>query len=160
MPTQQELNQQRKQNQVRYALEDYRDSIGDLRKVAIGHLLFAAFWFISIIAGSIHNWSHIIVCLFIAIALFLVTGSKHWSFQTLGAVTGGYLLSLIIEAVAFGLPDILIPALNMHKWRGLPIFVNEITPYVYWAVRVILLGFFVVVWVKRSTLLRQDDSAL
>ena len=127
MPTQEELTKQRKLLQVRYALEDYHESIRNLSKVGVAHLLLAAVWLISIVAGSTHNWSHIGICCVVGLSLLVLARQPHWSRQLLMMATGGYVLSLLIEALLFGLPDILIPKLNMHEWRGFSCFYQS--PY-------------------------------
>ncbi|NJC26699.1 hypothetical protein [Neolewinella antarctica] len=159
MRPQSEIIAERKRNQVVYAVDDFQESIQNLRIPALAHLIFTGMLFASTLIAA-ENLGHGVASLVTAAGLLITARFNLPSPKKLAAVSAFYALVLIGEWISFGPPDLLIPQLNMHEWRGLPVFLNHAIPYVYVLLRVVFGVYVVSPWGTRAKMLSQDTGLL
>ena len=160
--TQEEIfAEQRRTNKVAYAIEDFYDSIGDIKHLWMGHLALIGFLALSMIFGAA-NTIHIVFCL-AAIALGVAAQYQLdlTRSASLLASIGGYLLLCAIEFGVYGFPDSLIHSLSLEQgWRGTVPTLNALTPIIYVVARVALVYVLVNVWLRRKALVAQPISTV
>lgn len=150
MPASPEVIAARKLNQTKYALEDFDEAVTDFTKVAWLMGLLALAMGLSLIFGA-DNLTHLLFSGATMIALLLVLPRFEFLLQmNLTALTVGYLMLLAFEMMTFGLPDILVPFLNAQEWSGFPVFVNEITPYIYYGAKIAGVAYLARIWYQRQ----------
>ena len=161
MDQREKFAEQRKRNQVAYAIEDFYDSLGDLRYTYFGNAALAlAASFAFIFDGD--NSFHIAVSLATAAGVYAVqqyAELSKWS-MLIGA-TVAYVLVAVLEFTLGGLPALLIPFLTVEEgWVGFIPFMNSLFPALYLGIRLALVYPFINVCLRRRTLGAQPISTL
>lgn len=150
MSTSPEVLAARKLNLTKYALQDFDEAVDDFAKAAWLFGALALAMGLSLIFGA-NNLTHLLLSLIVMVALLVALPRFEFLQQTnLIALTAAYLVILALEMVVVGLPDILIPFLNAREWSGFPVFVNEITPYIYCGAKIAGAGYLARIWYQRS----------
>jgi|GEM_PF-3228732 len=140
----------RKLNQTRYALQDFDEAVTNFTKATALFGALALAMALSLLFGA-NNLIHLVISVATMAALFVALPQFDFLNQTnLIVLTVAYVVLLAIEMMFFGLPDILIPLLNAQEWSGFPVFLNEITPYIYYGVKIAVIGYLARIWYQRN----------
>lgn len=153
MPAPPEVIAARQLNQVKYVVEDFDDGVKDLVKVIVILAVLALAMVVSLLFDA-NNGDHLGFTLVQAGVIYVFSRQNLLDRNRLFMLTFSYFAQLGLEAVMSGMPDLLVPFLNAGEWRGFPVFVNHLTPFVYWGVK-LMAG----LWVLRLWLLRQKVYA-
>ena len=171
MSTPAHVLQARKLNKARYLVEDFDDATISLRRMAILFGILCVYLIVSMLQGG-SNLGHLLYSMASIIALVLMLPQLELlRRETLLGLTIGYLGVLIIEFIALGLPDLLIPILGLEQTERLPmsrvgavagiaVFLNYLTPFLYFAAKAGV--FFAIgrVWWLRGQLLAAPEGDL
>ncbi|MEO0735034.1 MAG: hypothetical protein AAFZ52_19505, partial [Bacteroidota bacterium] len=141
------------------AVEDFDDAVLDLRKVGIVFCLLAAVMGFSLLWEA-KNHFHLGLSLVSGGALFLAARVDYLKGPALTALTAIYPAAILLEYLYLGLPDLLVPLLNAEEWRGFPVFVNELTPHLYYLVKVATIFYVVRLWYYQRKVLNQPGEML
>lgn len=149
MATSPEILAARKLNQAKYALEDFDDGVKDLNKAALFFGALALMMAFSLIFDA-NNVGHLAFTSFGAVVLPFASRFDYLRQSSLFGLTAGYAGLLLLEAVRFGWPDLLLPFLNLSDYNGFPVMMNHLTPFIYWGGK-IAFGFFILqlYWLRR-----------
>lgn len=140
----------RKLNLTKYALQDFDEAIDDFAKAAWLFGALALAMGLSLVFGA-NNLIHLLLSLIMMVVLAVALPRIEFLQSTnLIALTAAFCALVAFEMITFGLPDILVPFLNAQEWSGFPVFINEITPYVYYGVKVAAAGYLARIWYQRS----------
>ncbi|MEM1359498.1 MAG: hypothetical protein AAGF89_14930 [Bacteroidota bacterium] len=150
---------QRQLNKARYAVEDFDDSVRELWKLGLLCLALALAMGVSLLFGA-QNLEHLIISAITAVGVLLARRFNYLETAPLTGITAIYLLLIIGEWLKLGLPDLLLPFLNAEEWRGLPVFVNELSPYLYYLIKAGGLFFIIRIWFYRAAVKKQPDRLL
>jgi hypothetical protein len=150
MSTSPEILAARKLNVTRYALQDFDEAVTDFNRAAwlFGALVLAMG--LSMIFGA-NNLMHLLLSLVVVVVVLLVALPRVEFLRSTNLIvlTVAYLALLAFEMMTFGLPDLLVPFLNAREWSGFPVFVNELTPYIYYGVKIAAAGYLARIWYQR-----------
>lgn len=153
--------EERKRNKVRYAIEDFFDSVAELKYVWITHALLALLFGASWLWGGDNRLN---------VAYSLATGAAIYAAQQYADFTkrsqialliGSYLLAIVAEYITTGFPAPLFPYLTVENgWVGTVPFLNSLTPFLYYGIRVVLIYYLLRVWWLRQKLVAQPISVI
>jgi hypothetical protein len=150
MTQEERFAEQRKRNKVAYVIEDFYDSISELKYVWITHgvlaILFGASW---LWGGDNH----------LNVVFSLATAAAIYAMQHYGDLVKQLHVTLLIisysvgvgaEFLIAGFPDPLLPYLTVENgWIGTVPFLNSLTPFLYYGVRILLLYYLLqVIWLR------------
>lgn len=140
----------RKLNLTKYALQDFDEAVTDFGKTAYLLGTLALVMGLSIVFGA-ENEKYLLLSLVTTVGLLIaVPRLEFLKSGNLIILSFIYIGILVFEIVAFGLPDILVPALNANEWSGAPVFINELVPYKYYGVKIVALFYLINIWYQRS----------
>jgi hypothetical protein len=155
------FREERKRNRVAYAIEDFYDSIDDLTKMWLGHIILGGFLALSLIFGA-DNRFHLLCTLLSAVGIYAV--QQYLDLARIPVLIVSILLFLGSVAAEFGLggiPDTLIHALSLEQgWRGIFPTLNALTPGLYIAARIGMVYLLVNVYLQRLRLGKQNAGIL
>ncbi len=161
MTPEERFTEERKQNRVAYAIEDFYEAIHNLNRSWLGNLGLALFIGISNLLGG-DNTVHIVMAVlsgglvYVAQRYFPLT-----RFSYILIALAAYLLVLVTEIAFFGVPDPLSYFLSPERgWVGTLPMLNALTPYVYLGARLGFSIYLLVVYLKRAALGRQSLSVV
>lgn len=159
MSTSPEVIAARKLNQAKYALEDFDDSVGDLFKLAMVYCALALLLALSMIFGA-NNVDHLTFTLVGIIGLMLANRFDYLPKTNVMAFAIAIIGLLAMELLTLGLPDLLVPFLNANDYRGVPIFLNHLTPFIYWVVKLMAFYYLYRIVVLRQKVYAQPEELL
>lgn len=148
----QALLEQRKIKRAKYAIEDFDEAVAGMNRSTVGNGLLALFMLISIILGAA-NIPHLVFSLISAAAVVLM--AMFLPFKDREAILFGvgiYLALFFVELFAAGVPDTLIPSLDLNIQRrgGILQLINGLSPYVYLGCRLVFSFVFFLVLHRRN----------
>jgi len=131
-------------------IEDFYDSISDLKYVWITHgvlaILFGASW---LWGGD--NRLTIVFSLSTAVAIYAMQQYGDLVKQlNVALLATEYLVAIAAEFLIAGFPDPLLPHLTVENgWIGTIPFLNSLTPFLYYGVRVLFVFYLLqIVWLR------------
>lgn len=149
----------RKLNTVRYAVEDFDDGVKNIRRIALPFGLLALLMLLSLLSDA-DNIPHFIACLVMIAFVFVVPRFDYLDATNLSVLTITFFALLAVEWLSYGLPDLIVPKLNLRNWRGWLVWLNHLTPFLYWGVKILSSIYIVWVWVFRQKVLAQPGDLL
>ena len=159
MSTPPEVIAARKLNQAKYALEDFDDGVKDLNKAAMVFGALILMMGFSLPFGA-NNLEHLACTAVGAVALPLAARFDYLPQGNLFALTIAYAGLLVMEALTYGWPDMVLPFVNLADDQGFPVVVNHLTPFIYWAAKVACGVYVLRIFWLRSKVYAQPEELL
>ncbi|MEZ5041753.1 MAG: hypothetical protein R2828_17795 [Saprospiraceae bacterium] len=138
----------------KYKYEDYLEAVQKLRLIGFGFLFLGTIFLLSSYSFRAASLPHAVTSLFGGAFVLLVYKSVSWDrLQNIYVGIGVFLLAILLEYLAFGLPDPVIPRLGEIGNRVYVNFItitNSVSPLIYFGAKVAFSYLFFMVWYTRS----------
>lgn len=144
----------RKIRNANYAHEDYKVAIDKLKQPGFTYITLGVMWLISNLAFGADNYSATFFSILVGGAFYRIQKALDWrkAINSLAAF-GVFAIILILEFIIFGLPDPIFPTMEIFNEGGrisLIRMVNNLTPFLYWALKTFFLYPFLLIYSKRK----------
>jgi len=159
MSTPPEVIAARKLNQVKYAVEDFDDGVRNIRKIAYPFGVLALLMLLSLLSDA-DNVPHLAACLIMIVFVMFVPRFNYLEANNASFLTVAFFSILAVEWLSYGLPDLIIPKMNLREWRGMLVWINHLAPFLYWGIKLLSGIYIVMIWVYRQKVLAQPEDLL